>query len=657
MYTSYPSSTQRPLPQVPRNDPGDVSETFGYYGPANIFALHKHDYVTEEIAAARYATWLNHIDQATQPPPAMVGRSLPVRFLPWSGHGSRVITVPGAGLHAGTSRTVLRVQPAPWQSDGPLNFVLADFSYNLRGNQTDLQTTPDVDSRERPLVGDGVGGNEGDQVQSVANIPYQNIDPSDSGFSIIPAASGLLEDRTYEPAAQFMGMAVTFEVLVPTGATAEVTCIGQNEVRGIGYGEILSDQVDDTGTTWSHGNNGLQNKLMYPDHAEANNDFFIEAGVEIAGNIRNFKPSQVIVGNDQTETLSWFMPVAPAVPGQFLLLKPTDDANVPSRDSQFMMIMSNIVDVTTLGGNAHPANIGGIGTQTNRLFQFSIASGGTVDTTTANAAQPIDGQTTNEVVAIYHDMTKRHARSVLSFGQSMRAGMPVFELIASGGDVIVNVHYKAFYQFVTNTRHPAYEQAALGHAVSDRTVEEYKRWSATHSGTGRTIAHAITNSKWNTHANRPDHPKIQSLHIEDLADHKHTMILPRPGISQPINHEDRGVMQKLIGGIGSKMWSGITRGVGWLWGHRKEAGKLLETAGAVVSTVRPGLGAALGVGGGILEASAPGGFARVTQPGYPVRMVTTIPRGTALVAQGTSIQYAPQAQGGPASYPIVEEMF
>jgi hypothetical protein len=213
-------------------------------------------------------------------------------------------------------------------------------------------------------------------------------------------------------------------------------------------------------------------------------------------------------------------------------------------------------------------------------------------------------------VTLHHDITWRRQRATRSIGQCLRAGMPQFEVKTGGtAQVSVNVHVKMFYQFVTNVQHPAYEQAVTGMTMSPEAVERYRRFVASHAGAGATLEEAITNSKQNQIANTPDHPRNQSILHPDLIDHGKGMLIPRPGLDKPMTHDDKGVMAQATGGLKDKIYAGagyVARGLGWLWGHRKEVGTGLQMVGQAVGMARPGVGAGMQVVGTAL-ASGNGG--------------------------------------------------
>lgn len=497
--------------------------------------------LTDEMIAARYATFWNSLSSAVKPMPAVSDLDVPIRTTAWTGVGGESFTVGGSGAPG-----VLRVCPQPWCLDAPIFTVTAADGQVLREDTTGGASGSD----EVPIV---TGGDEGNTPHGITltNIGYTNITPANSGFAQVNGDT---------PMAQFMGGYMTVEVHVPSDQVSRGVAIGQDEVRGLGRGSLGGFNRPDGGVMLHLGTgSGFLSDFEYDDAAIK------------AGNLAGFKVPDVITGDGvQSKTHTFCIPICPSKIGFYSMV----DSGTPGN---FMRYMSAVMPSdwaeaarasnTPAPVSPAPSNPSILGTTgSNPYFTFSV-----------------DAASDTPVQAAVADAV-RISRSTSSCGMSLRDGMPQFEVTALTGvaqAVTVEIRYKMMYQFVTNVTNVHYETASTS-VVASIGVSQYLRHHGGHAGSGHDDVTAARDARTRSIVAMPQTSRHKIAgHAIPIA-HTTGLIMPPAGVSAPVNHEDHGMMSGVLAPVrhvAGDAWHGIVAGASWLWGHKKA----VASAGAYVA--------------------------------------------------------------------------
>ena len=302
----------------------------GFNGPYN-------ERISDEEKAHRHGYWWAHLASAIAPPPAVGTFGGGFRTLGFVGTGGSTQTM--------ADKDLLRFAINPWSKYSPIWLATLD-TYDPSGPQYDVRDTapwqvgvkeaisggleiipgnPTATSDNQLMSSDSVGA-------SIAADPLICVDRSDtsitnectmdlsgaigSGVQRVnirpleytaptPGQLGFVDEHDW---AFFMGGYITVKVSVPQFSSVSVTCIGQNELRGVGLGNIF---VGPGGTPINGGDSCDPNKI----------DFQIIDTAFKWGGLAQMKPQTTSIGGGNNPTESFFtIPVIPSADGAYLMV-------------------------------------------------------------------------------------------------------------------------------------------------------------------------------------------------------------------------------------------------------------------------------------------------------------------------------------------------
>jgi len=575
-------------------------------------AMRKQDILREPEDAemeARMGMFWHNMDLATAPPPAIGQFTGGFRTTPFVGIGGTVSAI--------ADDKVCRLSIEPWNKMCPLWAIHISEGDDFRNETFFNHPTGglianswadgvhlSVNNNAQPVKKMTIDHNNACECAALPSavpgmteaIPYTNITPAQSGF--------FLENDW----AFFMGGLITVTVHVPSGASAHVSFIGQNEARGLGIGTVM---VSNNGYPM---NRGL-NAQMDPNQL----DFAIDDHYFIAGSTLDAKTPDVIIGGCDPQTKTYSIPVIPPCNGAYRMfqsydpatglpvkppLHPTVAANMGCfTDSKWMAVVSHEEQAgtrwyswdtagLTLDPLAHALGdrvidepecfAAGVPTYTkgpvpywNHNVNGDTEAGGSTKYLGSHLIEecrlcatasprpllaPYFGEVTWEtdprqalyeerMWKIWMDDHYRCRRASPSPSQSLKAGYPLFEIRCPNSTpdstVTVEYRYKMFFQYITGILHPSYEQSQRN-SIYDLDVEDLRLQAAPAVGSGISATDAIIDMK--RRASTAAEPEVARSIFIGPAEVASIYVQPKSGISTGVNHSDSNIMSTILGG-------------------------------------------------------------------------------------------------------------
>ena len=493
--------------------------------------------LSPDISTQQLEYWLN-LHKAVRPAPPIFafGTALSAfRFIAWSGYTEASYTV-GNNI----SR---RICINPYQQDSLWTAYEGGLSTGLFGpNQAGPPALTSVESAsEYPhiLATDGYSADGtlhvGPQLTVITPAPaYFATSMAQDGFSstyaLTPNTAQATETINMQPqACEFSGAFIAVKVEVANGASANITGIGQNQVRGLGI-MSLHETVKGGGATGAPLSYDFVSDITcaLANIMDGNNlDFYVSNAASLLGNLDALVPYQQITsGGQSVETYYLAVPVVPPASNIIYLTAAATDASIFLRD------ISTYTDEPMYNGVLNPA----WGVPTLGSVPLGINFGATQYT--------------------QRNYTRRRIiRSANSPAQSMMAGFPQVEIQKTNalGTVQVTVTGNALFNMLLQGTEQRWSGAEYTARRTGEAAEKLRPFCGASVGYSRnSLDHAVQDSK-NGVLQKMVASGVSTVVtkvIKTLQDrHDNKMVKANSSVSPPITQkESRFIDQVLAGG-------------------------------------------------------------------------------------------------------------